>query len=69
MPELVSDLVCPKCKGVPYQLWRHQVQPGGDVFTNELRVGPQGGHLPANLNHKDLRCKHCDVGVVQRERR
>jgi len=63
--ELIAELQCPKCKGIPYQLWRRQVQPGSDVFQNELRVGSKGGTLPKDRKH--LICKPCNRELIQRE--
>lgn len=60
--EVEADFVCPKCRGIPYRLYRRQAYPGADHFINDLRAGPDG-NIDVPDDRKDLKCPNCNVAL------
>ena len=63
--EVEADFVCPKCRGIPYRLFRQQASPGSDHFVHILRAGPDGNAAVPD-DRKNLKCPNCDVPVERR---
>lgn len=62
--ELECALRCPKCKGIPYRLYRRQVSEGSDIWENVLWPGPDGNPGPPQKS-SELKCPHCDIDLVR----
>ena len=65
--EVEARLVCPKCSGCPYVLYRRQREEGSDVYENVLWPAPDSHVGPPRDSH-DLRCPECDEPLERKSK-
>lgn len=58
-----ASLVCPKCGGKPYTLYRRQTEPGSAVFLSVL--WPAHPDVPPPLDPAKITCPQCGELLVR----
>lgn len=57
--EVEADLVCPKCQGHPFRLYRRETKPESGIFTHQL--WPTDPSIPPPVSVSQILCPTCRV--------